>query len=279
MPTAVTSSVVFDYRSITTLRLALTQLAGARNLSNMSTSGGQAPGLYRHEVLAAVFTIGRDLHGFASLQVLLWQRAQWPDAGRWAIPGGLLGEEETVGDSMSRQLAEKVDLAGVSHLEQLGVFSEPRRVPSRSDERTRVLATGFLGLVPAGANPALPEDTAWQTVDRLSPTALDHGRIIDVAHDRLRAKVSYTNIAFGLAPAEFTLAELTSIYRAVLGHGIDPSNLQRVLSRRGMIEAVGRTAPPGSAGGRPAALYRFTTQTLTVTDPFAAFRPPTKSRE
>lgn len=229
---------------------------------------------FQHEVLAAVFTIGRDLHGFASLKVLLWQRAQWPDAGRWALPGGAVRLDETVDDSMSRQLAEKVDLAGVSHLEQLGVFSAPDRVPAGPGRPARVIATGFLGLVPSGVTPSLPEDTDWETVDRLSPIALDHGRIIDRAHDRLRAKVSYTNLAFGLAPAEFTLAELAGIYRAVLGHDIDPSNLQRVLGRRGMIETVGRTAPPGASGGRPAALYRFTTSDLTVTDPFAAFRPP-----
>jgi len=239
------------------------------------TASAESGPAFQHEVLAAVFTIGRDLHGFASLQVLLWQRALWPDAGRWALPGGLLRADETVDASMSRQLAEKVDLAEVSHLEQLGVFSDPDRVPAGPGRASRVLATGFLGLVPSGVHPTLPEDTAWETVDRLSPIALDHGRIIDRAHDRLRAKVSYTNLAFGLAPAEFTLAELAGIYRAVLGHDIDPSNLQRVLGRRDMIEPVGRTAPPGASGGRPAALFRFTAASLTVTDPFAAFRPPT----
>jgi hypothetical protein len=40
-----------------------------------------------HEVLAAVLQI-RD----ETLQVLLWQRAQQPDSGRWALPGGALGD-------------------------------------------------------------------------------------------------------------------------------------------------------------------------------------------
>ena len=238
-------------------------------------SGDQPDGpAYLHEVLAAVFTIAPDLHGFPALQVLLWQRALWPDAGRWALPGGSVGPDEDVDSSISRQLAQKVDLSEISHLEQLGVFSEPRRVPSGDGPRTRVVATGFLGLVRARSTPSLPPDTSWQTVDRLSPIALDHGRIIDQAHERLRAKFSYTNIAFGLAPSEFTLAELAAIYRAVLGHPVDPSNLQRVLSRRGMLEAVGRSAPSRPGGGRPAALYKFTTADLRVTDPFAAFRPP-----
>ena len=104
------------------------------------------------------------------LQVLLWQRAREPDAGRWALPGGLVLTDEDVDASASRQLAEKVDLDRVAHLEQIGVFSDPDRVPD-----ARVVATGFLGLVPLGADPRLPEDTAWHPVDDLPPTALDHG--------------------------------------------------------------------------------------------------------
>ena len=59
-----------------------------------------------HEVLAAVLQIRGG-----TLQVLAWRRAQPPDAGRWALPGGLLGDDEDVEASVRRQLAEKVDLA------------------------------------------------------------------------------------------------------------------------------------------------------------------------
>ena len=221
------------------------------------------------EVLAAVFTVRPDRSGRWSLQVLLWQRARDPDAGRWALPGGLVLDTEDVDTSASRQLAEKVDLDRVSHLEQIGVFSDPGRVPG-----TRVMATGFLGLVPLGADPHLPADTRWHGVHDLPPTALDHRAIVDRAHRRLQAKLSYTNIGFALAPAEFTIAELRRVYATALDHDVDPTNLQRILTRRGMLEPTGTTAPPGPSGGRPAAMYRFTIKELRVTDPFAAFRPP-----
>ncbi len=223
----------------------------------------------RHEVLAAVFGVRADAQGFASLHVLVWQRAQAPDAGRWALPGGDLAAGEDVERSMRRHLADKVDLAEVAHLEQLATFSDPARVPGR-----RVVATAFVGLVPWGVHPSLPADTAWRSLDHLPPTALDHGRIIDRAHERLRGKLSYTNIAFALAQDSFTIASLARIYYAVLGHHVDPTNLQRILARRGMLQRTGGTASPGPAGGRPAAQYAFTTRELRVTDPFAAFRPP-----
>ncbi|GEL19478.1 NUDIX hydrolase [Pseudonocardia asaccharolytica] len=217
-----------------------------------------------HEVLAAVLQV-RD----GALQVLAWQRAFEPDARRWALPGGRLPDDEDVEASVRRQLAEKVDVRGVTHVEQLGVFSAPDRVPGE-----RLVATAFLGLVPADADPAVPADTAWHRVAALPPTAFDHAEIIAAARDRLRAKLSYTNLGFALAPATFTISALRELYAAALGHPVSATNLQRVLTRRGQLEPTGEVAPPGPAGGRPAALFRFASRMLRVTDAFAVLRPP-----
>jgi ADP-ribose pyrophosphatase YjhB (NUDIX family) len=217
-----------------------------------------------HEVLAAVLQIRE-----CALQVLLWQRALPPDAGRWALPGGLLRDDEDVEVSVRRQLAEKVDVREVSHVEQLSVFSAPDRLPG-----TRRIATAFLGLVPSDADPAVPADTAWHPLSTLPPTAFDHALIVAAAHDRLRAKLSYTNLGFALAPREFTISALRELYAAALGHNVSATNLQRVLTRRTLLEATGGVAPPGPSGGRPAALFRFTDRALRVTDEFAVLRPP-----
>lgn len=221
------------------------------------------------EVLAAVFTVHRGADRKPRLQLLLWRRTTEPDAGRWALPGGVVRDNEDVDASARRQLAEKVDLRQVTHLEQTGVFSDPRRMPD-----VRMVATGFLGLVPMDVHPSLPADTAWHPVDALPEMAFDHASIADRARQRLQAKLSYTNIGFAVAPASFTLAELGRIYAATLGHDVDVTNLQRILTRRGMLEPTGSTAAPGPSGGRPAAMYRFSTGEYRVTDPFAAFRPP-----
>ncbi len=232
--------------------------------------GGHPPETFV-EVLAAVFTVRPTPGGGATLDVLLWQRGQQPDAGKWSLPGGLVLADEDVDASARRQLAQKVDLTRVAHLEQIGVFSAPQRMPA-----ARTVATGFLGLVPLDADPTLPPDTGWHPVDSLPMSAFDHGTIIDRAHRRLQAKLSYTNIGFALAPTEFTIAELRRVYATALGHDVDPTNLHRILARRGMLEPTGTTGPRNPVGGRPAALHRFTIAELRVTDPFAAFRPPEK---
>ena len=72
--------------------------------------------------------------------------------------------------------------------------------------------------------------------------------------ERLRAKLSYTNIAFALAPPVFTISELRELYVAALGHEVSATNLQRVLLRRGVLEPTGERREPGRTGGRPAAL-------------------------
>jgi len=217
-----------------------------------------------HVTLAVVFQVRAG-----TLQVLLWQRAKEPFAGAWSLPGGYLEPGETLEASIRRHLAAKVDVRELSHLEQLETRSDPDRHP-----REWELATAYLGLVPRDVDPALPADTEWHSLDRLPELAFDHRAITLAGRERLRAKLSYTNIGFALAPETFALSELRDIYAAALGHDVSATNLQRVLVRRGVLEPTGKRREPGRSGGRPAELFRFSAPRLEVTDHFAVRRPP-----
>jgi len=221
-----------------------------------------------HAVLAAVLQVREG-----RLQALLWQRAREPFATCWALPGGALAADETLEESMRRHLAEKVDVREVSHLEQLETRSDPNRNPGG-----RELATAFLGLVPAGVDPKVPPDTRWHPVDDLPDLAYDHEAILLSARERLRGKLSYTNLGFALAPPRFTLAELRDLYAAALDHPVSATNLQRVLLRRRLLEETGERRRFGRGGGRPATIYRFRSPRLEITDQFAVLRPPTMDR-
>jgi ADP-ribose pyrophosphatase YjhB (NUDIX family) len=218
----------------------------------------------RHVALAVVLQV-RD----GVLQVLLWQRAREPFSGAWSLPGGDLGEEETLEASIRRHLAAKVDVRELAHLEQLATLSDPARNPAR-----RELATAYLGLVPLGVDPAVPADTSWHPVDDLPTMAFDHEAVVLLGRGRLRAKLSYTNAGFALAPETFSVPELRTVYSAALGHDVSATNLKRVLLRRGLLEPTGERRGPGRAGGRPAELFRFRSRVLEVTDQFAVLRPP-----
>ena len=181
----------------------------------------------------------------------------------------MLAPDETLEASIRRHLATKVDLAEVAHLEQVATYGDPGRNPVEWE-----IATAYLGLVPLGVDPSVPADTSWHAVDDLPATAFDHGAIVHSARDRLRGKLSYSNIGFALAPATFTLNELRDVYTAALGYDVSATNLKRVLSgaARSCRPAAAATRAARAGGRRRSSRSRE--QALEITDPFAALRPP-----
>jgi len=216
-----------------------------------------------HSAEAVVLRAGAD-----GLQTLLWTRQQEPFAGRWALPGGYLAPGESLEASARRHLSEKVGVREVGYLEQLETRSEPTR-----DPRGWTVTTAYLALVDAGQPIGAPADAAWWAATDPPPLAFDHTELVALAVARLRAKLTYSNIARGLVPDVFAIADLRRVYAAVLGYDVSPSNLQRVLERGGLLEPTGERRPSGRNGGRPAELFRFGHPGLAISRPLAAFRP------
>lgn len=199
----------------------------------------------------------------AVLDVVLQVRAEGLAA---LVAGGALpGGELTPGEPLEACARRHVDATALRHLEQL----ETLILPPRSSPGPE-LATAYLGLLPSDVE----ADGEWHPVALLPPLAPGHREVVLAALARLRAKLSYTNVGFALAPERFTISELRAIYAAALGHDVSATNLQRVLVRRGVLEPTGDHRGPGRAGGRPAALFRFSSQKLEITDQFGFLRPP-----
>ncbi|MGC4959872.1 NUDIX hydrolase [Gordonia sp. DT218] len=232
-----------------------------------SPTAFQAPSGVRVEVLTAVFQVRESGPESASSLCVLLEKAA--DVDTWSLPGGDVADDETLQTSARRLVADTVEIGNLAHLEQLAVFSGPHRVPG-----VRTIASTYLGLVPSDVQASLPETAAWHGVDALPDLAFDHGDIVAAARHRLAAKLSYTNIAFALAPARFPMSELSEIYCAALGYPVDTTNLLRILSRRAVVVATGTVGKTGRSGGRPPALYAFADTRLRVTDEFATLRPP-----
>jgi 8-oxo-dGTP diphosphatase len=170
-----------------------------------------------------------------------------------------------LGGSLEAALERAVDVSSLAHVEQL----ETRLVASGQ------LVTAYLGLTRADSELR----ATWHPLDATAVAGTpslppDERELVAAAQARLRAKLSYTNVGFALAPLQFTLSELRDVYVAALGHDVSVTNLQRVLVRRGVLARVEGHRLPGRAGGRPAALFRFAAQRLEITDEFAALRPP-----
>ena len=203
----------------------------------------------RVTVDTVIFTI-RD----TELQVLLVRRAIPPFKGRWAIPGGFVLASESLDDAARRELREETGVEDV-WLEQLYTFGDPKR-----DPRGRVVTVAYFALVsPDRAPPLAGSDAAearwWPAMGTPAPLAFDHDHILDVALERLRGKLAYTNIGFELLPRKFTLSQLQRVHEAVIGETLDKRNFRKRVDALGVVRPLSETAHDGT--GRPAQLFTF----------------------
>lgn len=83
--------------------------------------------------------------------------------------------------------------------------------------------------------------------------AFDHAKIIQYGVERLRAKLSYTDIAFNLMPEAFTLGELQQVYEVILDAELLKANFRRKIA--GMVVETNEYTK--AAGHRPSKLFKF----------------------
>ena len=82
-----------------------------------------------------------------------------------------------------------------------------------------------------------------------------------VALDRLRAKLQYTNLAYGLLRRGFTLGELQHVYEVILGRPLDRRNFRKRILDSGLLRPLSQMR---RGAHRPAALYSFRTRRLAL---------------
>jgi 8-oxo-dGTP diphosphatase len=193
-----------------------------------------------------------------AMNVLLVRRRYEPYESYWALPGGLLGPDETLEEAAERELREETGVTD-TYMEQLATFSQVDR-----DPRGRVISCCYLALVDGGRVRLRPgsdaREAAWRPLEALlretdegTVLAFDHDRILAYARQRLAYKLEYQNVAWSLLPETFTLSELRRVYEAGIGRAFEPNNFRRIALGWGVLAESGERP----TGGRPAATYRF----------------------
>jgi 8-oxo-dGTP diphosphatase len=180
------------------------------------------------------------------------------------FPGGLISPDETAEQSAERIIREK---GGVSaekiYLEQLATFSRVDR-----DPRGRVVAVSYLGCVSwenlRESEKLDNERNNWILASRPGKLAYDHKEMLQVAINRLKAKVSYTTIVSKLLPREFTMTELENAIETIKGVDLDKRNFRKKTDKIGILKATGKVRSGNQA--RPARLYRFVNDKVVETD-------------
>lgn len=212
---------------------------------NTKYEGFESPGV---TVDLSIFTVNEE-----QLKVMLVRRAEAPFQGFWSLPGGFLKTGESLDSAAGRVLSEKAGVSDV-YMEQLYTFGAPKR-----DPRSRVITVAYIALIPWQSLPQPASekiiDLTWASVDSLPKLAFDHRQILEYAVKRLRAKVSYSNIVYGLMPRQFRLSELQSMYETIIDDRLDKRNFRKRMLATGLLKETGKKDLAGAH--RPAMLYQF----------------------
>lgn len=195
-----------------------------------------------------------------TLSVALITRPHEPFKGEWALPGGYNAKGETTREALERITREKAGITlsrDLSYVEQLYTFDTVAR-----DPRGHAVSVTYMG---CGRN-ITPhdgaEDVAFHDVAHLPKLAYDHADIIRYAHERLKAKLTYTNAIYAFLPKRFTLSELQRAYEVILGHELDKRNFRKKFLSLDLIHETDEMQREGAH--RPARLYAFNSTKLEV---------------
>jgi 8-oxo-dGTP diphosphatase len=215
---------------------------------------------FAHAVVAVdvvIFTVINH-----KLNVLLLELNEDPFSGRWALPGGLVTKSESLDESVKRHLETKAGVAGI-YFEQLYTFGEPNR-----DPKGWVVSVAYMALVNrVRVHPKTSDryrNIAWKDVNNLPEMAYDHKLIVKIGIERLRSKLTYTNIIYSLMPREFSYTELQQMYESILEEKLDKRNFRKKIDSLGLLTKLNKKRK--GEPSRPAQLYSFKSRTPKIVE-------------
>jgi len=188
-----------------------------------------------------------------TLNVLLIKRDVQPFKDNWALPGGLVHDDESLEEAVERELKEETNVT-IDYLEQLYTFGKPGR-----DPRNRVVSVTYFALVKPEHHSIKADtdaqDVAWYDINKHPKLAFDHEHILALAKKRLQNKLTYEPIGFDLLTTKFLFSDLEKLYMTILEKDIDRRNFRKKILSFDILEELDEKVSEGR--GRPANLFKF----------------------
>lgn len=225
-----------------------------------------------------------------AMSILLVKRRDFPFKGKWCLPGGFLNPNgETLEECAKRVLKRETNLQNI-FLEQLYTYDDPKRDPRTRVVSTSYMAlvdkeklTDMINENASWFDVVLQEETndkieivldngtdtikinvkkilREKTTDRYQfqsekgkDLAFDHDLVIVSGIERLRNKLSYTDIVFNMMPKYFTLGELQQVYEVILNKKLLDPAFRRIIASK--VEKTSKMKT--GEGHRPSALFKY----------------------
>lgn len=225
-----------------------------------------------------------------TMSILLVKRNEYPYKDKWCLPGGFLNpKNETLEECAMRVLKQETNLENI-YLEQLYTFDNPKRDPRTrvvstsymalidknkltqminknaswfdvvlledNEKEVTITLTNGVDTIHVNVKKELREKTTGRyTVTSLDnkDLAFDHDLVIVSGLERLRNKLSYTDIVFNMMPEYFTLGELQKVYEVILNKKLLDPAFRRIIANK--VEKTDKMKT--GEGHRPSALFKY----------------------
>lgn len=190
---------------------------------------------------ASTLTVDCAIFGFQKneLKLLLVKRSIEPFKGFWLLPGGIMGEGQTLEEAVTKVLFNLTGIQGI-HQEQVKCYSAVDRHPIK-----RVITVSFYALIKPEnyqviAGSEYVSDVNWFPVASLpTPFGFDHEILFKDALEVLRRDLTEKLLFRELLPKKFTLKELQDLYESILGQQFDRRNFRKKILLMDLIEETG----------------------------------------
>ena len=189
------------------------------------------------------------------LKVLLVKRSEYPDRGKWGLPGGFidLNKDKTLENTASRKIKEKTGVTP-PYLEQLQSYGSAKR--DKREWSVTVCYTALIAHQACEAGVSSVADASWIDYDIAANKrlAFDHNQLLRDARERLKQKALYSIVPAYALPEAFTLPELQKVHETLIGKPLQKKSFRRRIEQADLLLDTGEKR---SEGGRPAILYRM----------------------
>ena len=181
------------------------------------------------------------------------------ESGKWALPGGFVGEKESGLDAAKRELQEETGVQGIN-MKHFGVYDKPGRDPRGwiiTNAHYAIVSENSLSKRIASDDAVEVELFPIQDVLNLD-LAFDHHEIITEAIAHISNDLLQTTIASSFLPKYFTYSELQALLLTVI---TDPAissaqSFARKIKTLPFIQAVPNEKTQRTSK-LPAQLYEF----------------------
>ncbi|MEI4802961.1 NUDIX hydrolase [Bacillus sp. NPDC077411] len=181
------------------------------------------------------------------------------EAGKWALPGGFVQDDETAFEAAKRELEEETGVEGI-HIKHYGVYDKPGR-----DPRGWIISNAHYAIVPEyylekrQANDDAAEVALFSIEEVLKlDLAFDHNQIIRDAIKVITMDLLQTIVAKNFLPKSFTYSELQAVLLTVTEDPAIKSGqafARKIKTLPFIQEITGQTTQRTSK--KSAQLYRF----------------------